>query len=180
MEEHDDLSLVRRSLSGDHKAFEEIIDRYQKPLYNVALRMVGDLDDAADLTQTVFIKAFEKLNSYKERYKFFSWLYRIAVNTAINFLEQQKRMELLGDRDVAEEPEVDEILATSDRNQMLGNALLQLRPDYRIIILLKHFHELSYEEIGFVLEIPEKTVKSRLFAARGMLREILARTGLME
>jgi RNA polymerase sigma-70 factor (ECF subfamily) len=180
MQELDDQDLVRRSLKGDQKAFESLLDRYEKPIYNLALRMVNDVDDAADLTQTVFIKAYEKLGTYNERFKFFSWLYKIAVNTALNFLEQQKRHDLLGDKDVSEGHIVEEQFEASERVQKLEDAILQLEPEYRIVIVLKHFHDLSYDEIGRILDIPEKTVKSRLFTARGLLRKILLGFGLTD
>lgn len=179
MQEPHDKDLVKRCLKGDQKAFEILLDRYQKPIYNVALRMVNDVDDAADLTQTVFIKAYENLRSYNDRYKFFSWLYRIAVNTSLNFLEQKKRRDLLGDRDIPQEPGVEAELEASERVQKLEDAILELRPEYRIVIVLRHFHDLSYEEMSQILDIPEKKVKSRLFSARQMLREILLKAGLM-
>lgn len=157
-----------------------LLDRYQKPIYNVALQMVNNIDDAADLTQTVFIKAYEKLNSYNDRYKFYSWLYRIAVNTSLNFVEKNKRQELLGDRDVLQGSLVEDELESLERVEKLQEAILELRPEYRIVIVLRHFHDLSYDEMGTILDIPEKTVKSRLFAARQMLKDLLLKSGLME
>ena len=180
MIEHDDRTLVRWTLKGDRKAFEELVDRYQRPVFNVALRMVSNTDDAADLSQTVFVKAYEKLRSYNERYKFYSWLYKIAINASINFLEQQKKRDLLGDKELEANSLVDEEFEARERVEKLEDAILLLRPDYRIVIILKHFQDLSYEEIGIILEIPEKTVKSRLFTARGMLRKILEDSGLVD
>lgn len=180
MESPDDKNLVSRCLKGDQKAFECLLDRYQKPIYNVALRMAGDPDDAADLTQTVFVKAYEKLGTYNERYKFFSWLYKIAVNTSINFLEQKKRHDVLTDRELSQEPLVEEQVEASDRVEKLENAILELRTEYRIVIVLRHFHDLSYDEIGKILDLPERTVKSRLFTARQMLKDILLRAGVSD
>jgi len=180
MQEPDDKVLVRRCREGDIKAFEVLLDRYQKPIYNVALRMVNNTDDAADLTQSVFVKAYEKLSSYNEHYKFFSWLYKIAVNTSLNFLEQKKRGDLLGDHDVPEETRVDEEFEAAERVEKLEDAILNLQLEYRVVIVLRHFHDLSYEEIGTILEIPDKTVKSRLFTARQMLKDLLTKSGLME
>ena len=180
MQEPDDKDLVRRCLKGDQKAFETLLDRYQKPIYNVALRMVSSNDDAADLTQTVFIKAYENLRSYDERFKFFSWLYKIAVNSSLNFLEQKKRNDLLGDQDVSQGPVLEEQIEASERIEKLDDAILQLKPEYRIVIVLRHFHDLSYDEMGEILDIPEKTVKSRLFTARQMLKDLLLKSGLLE
>jgi RNA polymerase sigma-70 factor (ECF subfamily) len=180
MEEQDDKDLVRRCLKGDQKAFESLLDRYQKPIYNVALRMLGDDDDAADLTQTVFVKAYEKLGSYNEHYKFFSWLYKSAVNASLNFLEQKKRFDVLTDRELSREPRVEDQVEASDRVEKLENAILELKTEYRIVIVLRHFHDLSYDEMGTILDLPAKTVKSRLFTARQMLKEILLRAGVSD
>jgi len=180
MTSSDDNDLVKRCLSGDQKAFESLLDRYQKPIFNVALRMVGDADDAADLTQTVFVRAYEKLGTYNDHYKFFSWLYKIAVNASINFLEQRKRYDVLTDREVSQEPLVEDQVDASDRVEKLETAILELSTEYRIVIVLRHFHDLSYDEMGRILDLPEKTVKSRLFTARQLLKEILLKAGLSD
>ena len=180
MQEPDDKDLVRRCLSGDLKAFETILERYQKPVFNVALRLLSNTDDAADVAQATFVKAYEKLNSYDSRYKFFSWLYRIAVNTSLNFLEQKKRSDLLGDEDVSEGNRLEEELNAAERVEKLEDAILNLSVEYRVVIVLRHFHDLSYEEMGMILDLPEKTVKSRLFTARQILKDLLTKSGLME
>jgi RNA polymerase sigma-70 factor, ECF subfamily len=180
MLEADDKELVGRCLNGDLKAFEVLLERYQKPVFNIALRILSDTMDAADVTQSTFLKAYEKLSSYSDRYKFFSWLYRIAVNTSLNFLEQKKRSDLLGDGDVAESDTMEERLHASERVEKLDDAILNLPVDYRVVIVLRHFHDLSYEEIGAILDIPDKTVKSRLFTGRQLLKDMLMEAGLME
>jgi len=180
MQEPDDKDLVRRCLTGDIKAFETILARYQKPVFNIALRVLSNTADAADVTQSTFIKAYEKLNSYDSRYKFFSWLYRIAINTSLNFLEQKKRSDLLGDEDVSDGNRLEEELHAAERVEKLEDAILSLPVEYRVVIVLRHFHDLSYEEMGTIIDLPEKTVKSRLFTARQMLKETLTKAGLME
>ena len=180
MLEPDDKDLVKRCLAGDLNAFETILERYQKPVFNVALRVLSNTDDAADVTQATFVKAYEKLNSYDSRYKFFSWLYRIAVNTSLNFLEQKKRSDLLGDEDVSEGNRLEEELNAAERVEKLEDAILNLSVEYRVVIVLRHFHDLSYEEMGMILDLPEKTVKSRLFTARQILKDLLTKSGLME
>jgi RNA polymerase sigma-70 factor (ECF subfamily) len=180
MQEPDDKDLVKRCLSRDLKAFETLLERYQKTVFNVALRVLSNTDDAADVTQATFVKAYEKLNSYDSRYKFFSWLYRIAVNTSLNFLEQKKRSDLLGDEEVSEGNRLEEELHAAERVEKLEDAILNLPVEYRVVIVLRHFHDLSYEEMGMILDLPEKTVKSRLFTARQMLKDLLTKSGLME
>ena len=178
MKEQDDKELVRRCLQGEKKAFETILDRYEKTIYNLVLRMVNDGEDASDLTQSVFVKAYEKLNTYNARFKFFSWLYKIAVNTSLNFIGHRKNQERLSDDLVSEDTGLEKEFEESERCQKLEDAILALRPDYRIVIVLRHFQDLSYDEMSKVLEIPMKTVKSRLFTARQMLKVILTKSGL--
>lgn len=180
MKEMDDKNLVRECLNRNLGAYEEIVDRYQKPIYNVVLRMVNNPDDASEVTQNVFVKAYEKLSTYNEHFKFFSWLYKIAVNASLTFLEQKKRIDLLADQDVPQDSSLEQDVEASERVEILEEAILQLRPEYRIVIVLRHFHDLSYDEIGQILDIPEKTVKSRLYTARQVLKDLLLKAGLVD
>lgn len=175
MKETGDSALVKRCLDGDRNAFSGLVDRYQKPIYNIMLRMVHDRDDAADLTQTTFFRAYQRLQTFDQRLKFFSWIYRIGVNVALNFLEQRKRTEPLNEHHAATLREEDEP-QEDERLQLIERALTKLRPEDRAIILLRHFEGLSYDDIGAVFDIPMKTVKSRLFSARQNLRNLLLRT----
>jgi RNA polymerase sigma-70 factor (ECF subfamily) len=180
MKEADDKSLVQDCLKGNLQAFELLVERYQKPVFNIALRMLNNADDAADVAQTVFLKAYENLTSYNEQFRFFSWLYKIAVNTSLTVLEQKKRIDLLGDTEVAQDSSVGEAIEASERVEKLEDAILDLRPEYRVVIILRHFHDMSYEEMSQILDIPEKTVKSRLYTARQMLKDSLMKSGLMD
>jgi RNA polymerase sigma-70 factor (ECF subfamily) len=171
----DDQTLVRQFLGGERKAFEPLVERYQKAVYNVALRMSNDPDDAADIAQNVFIKVSEKLGTYDARHKFFSWIYRIAVNESINFVEAARRGEALPEELANGNDNPEEIVHAGMLSESIEEGLLQLGGDSRIVIILRHFEELSYEEIGFILDVPVKTVKSRLFTARQSLKKILSK-----
>jgi RNA polymerase sigma-70 factor (ECF subfamily) len=178
MTERTDEEIVRQCRSGDRKAFDALVDRHQRLVYNVALRMVRDSDDAADIAQSVFVKVYEKLDGFDERFKFFSWLYKIAVNESLSFLNHRKKFDGLDGIDVAEEEREgtdDEIMA---REGQIQDGLMLLKIDHRAVIVLKHMQGLSYEEIGQILDLPEKTVKSRLFTARQILKDILKKKGL--
>jgi len=161
-----DRALVRRYLGGERDAAGGLVDRYQKRLFNVALRMLGNAQDAEDVTQTVFLNAFVKLRTYDPRYRFFSWIYRMTVNESLNVLKRRKRIVTLEDIPV---PGAGPDRATEVEDRV-GKALMQLKPDDRAVVVLRHFVAFSYEEIADVLEIPVKTVKSRLFTARERLR----------
>lgn len=167
-----DRALIKRYLEGEGDAAGGLVDRYQKPLFNVALRMLDNAQDAEDVTQTVFFNAFLKLRTYDPRYKFFSWVYRMAVNESLNLLKSRKQTMTLDDEPAIPAPE-DTADEATELQRQVGNALMSLKPDDRAVMILRHFVFFSYEEIADVLEIPVKTVKSRLFTARERLRLIL-------
>lgn len=173
----DDAKLAARAAEGDGRAFETIVERYEKPVYNAAYRIARDPDDAADITQTVFIKAYRNLGSYDPSRKFFSWLYRIAVNESINYIKKMHRS-IAVDEELgvsSESPSRD--LEQVEAGDQIQRALMELKLDHRIVVVLKYFLELSYSEISDIAGIPEKTVKSRLFTARQQLRDVLVKQG---
>jgi len=168
-----DRLLVKRFLEGQPDAASGLVDRYQKRLYNVALRMLDNVQDAEDVTQTAFCNAFLKLRSYNPKHRFFSWIYRITVNEALNTLRRRKRIvPLEGDLEMIPAPGIKADRAAEDEDS-IGRALMGLKPDDRAVVVLRHFVSFSYEEIADVLGIPVKTVKSRLFTARERLRLML-------
>ena len=178
MNDTDDASLVKRCLQGDVSAFEVLVDKYQKPIFNAALRICNDFDSAEDISQAAFVKAFEKLESYNPAYKFFSWVYRIVINEAINFHHRAKNTQELDERMISKENSPDQVLERREISEKIRQALIQLEPDYRILIELRHFQNCSYNEIGYILKLPEKKVKSRLYMARQILGKILINKGI--
>lgn len=164
-----DRALVKRCLEGERDAIGALVDRYQKRLFNVALRMLGNEQDAEDVTQTVFLNAYLRLRTYDPRYRFFSWIYRMTVNESLNALKRRKPTVTLEDIHVSQGPGAAPDHAAEAEDQV-GKALMSLKPDDRAVVVLSHFVSFSYQEIADVLEIPVKTVKSRLFTARERLR----------
>ena len=167
-----DRALVRRCLENHPDAAGDLVDRYQQRLFNVALRMLGNVQDAEDVTQTVFLNAFDSLGTYDPKYKFFSWIYRMTVNESLNTLKRRKPTVALED-----DLEILAPGAAADRAEAedrVGRALMSLKLEDRAVVVLKHFVSFSYQEIADVLEIPVQTVKSRLFTARERLRFALA------
>lgn len=177
MNKPDDTKLIERCIKGDRQAFEDLLIQYEKPVFNAALRMLNSRDDASDVTQTVFLKVYENLDSYDPSRRFFSWIYRITLNESINWLDKQNRMEPLkherADSGKSPEQEVD----SAQVAESVQAALMTIGTDYRTVIVLKHFLGCSYVEISDVLEIPEKKVKSRLYTARQLLKEALIEAG---
>lgn len=169
---------MERFRRGDREAFAELVVRYQGPVYNAAFWVVRRAEDASDVCQTAFLKAAERIDDYDPRFRFFSWLYRIALNEALNLVRDHGRVEELDER--AEWPDQgagpEEQLQAAQRSRRLQEALMKLSTRDRVVVSLRHFSELSYAEIAEVLDIDEKTVKSRLFEARQRLRTLLEDT----
>lgn len=173
----DDRALVERFRQGDRAAFTALVVRYQRPLYQAAFWVLHRAEDAADVVQTVFLKAAERIDDYDPRYKFFSWIYRIAVNEALNVQRRRAHEDELEDGDALPDEQAAgpaERVGEGERAARLRGALMQLSADHRLVIVMRHFQELSYSEIAAALAVEEKTVKSRLFEARGRLRGLLA------
>jgi len=177
MSDREDQVLIAQTLAGDRNAFGGLVDKYQKAVFNLALRMVQDRDDAEDVAQLAFVKAFSRLSSYNESFRFFSWLYKIAVNEAITVARRRSRTVELDDQTCIQfrNPETEYMQNETSAN--LQRALMELSLDYRTVLILRHFHGLSYEAIGGILGIPEKTVKSRLFTGRRLLKDSLLQLG---
>ena len=171
-----DRALVRRYLEGQADAAGGLVDRYQRRLFNVALRMLDNVQDAEDVTQTVFLNAFRELRRYDPAYRFFSWVYRMTVNESLNLLKRRKRIVPLEDELGIPAPGAGPD-RTAEAEDRVGQALMRLKPDDRAVVVLRHFVSFSYEEIAAVLEVPVRTVKSRLFTARERLRLTLLEQG---
>ena len=172
MVDTDDAAVVARCLAGEHNAYEAIVSRYQKGLFNVALRMLGNYEDARDATQTAFIKAYEHLDSFNPEQRFFNWLYRILKNECLNSRRGRRAAEPVSP-DLPASNGADPV-ETRERHQAVQSALLTLSVEYREVVVLRHFTDLSYDEIAATLGIPAKTVKSRLYTARQQLGGLLA------
>jgi RNA polymerase sigma-70 factor, ECF subfamily len=172
-----DAEIVQQCLAGQTRAFAVLVDRYKAPLYNVAFRMLKDADDAEDAAQCVFIRAYEKLESYRPEFKFFSWIYRMAVNESLNRIRAKRHHVPLEESPVPD-PDPSTQLQSAELEERVGRALMGLKPEDRALILLRHFENLPYRDLGYIFEIPVKTVKSRLFTARMRLREICRGRGI--
>jgi len=181
--ESDDRSLVQAFQNGDERAFEEIVRRYQRQVANVIYTTLGNPQDVPDLAQEVFLKTYRSLGRITVEHSLFSWIYRIAVNVAIDELRRRKirRMtsfDFSGDAE-GKEPKFrdpvtpDDQLASSERREQVWKALRKLSETSRTVLLLREYEELSYREIGDILHISEQAVKSRIFRAREELKELL-------
>lgn len=174
--EEEDRALAERVRQGDREAFTALVVRYQRPVYNAALWVVRRAEDASDVSQTVFLKVAERIDDYDPRFKFFSWIYRIAVNEALNLLRRRDREQALDDDyDAGDDGAADPArqLDASERSRLVRRALMAMGTNDRVVLMLRHFSDCSYEEMARVLDLDEKTVKSRLYEARQRLRGLL-------
>ena len=169
----EDNVLVERCRNGDPAAFEPIVERYQRLLFTVALRMLGDRDEANDAAQNAFVKAYQKLDTFDSSRRFFSWIYRILLNECLNFRRDRHQHEPLTP-ELASVGGPVELLETAERRRRVQAAVRALPVEQREVIVLRHFAELSYEAIAEILRVPAKTVKSRLHTARQRLSQMLA------
>ena len=189
MTREQEAQIVRRVLQGDVNAFERLVTEYEKAVYAIAQRMTGNAEDAADMTQETFIKAYNSLQSFRGDSKFSVWLYRIASNVCLDFLRSRSRKPTVslsveddegeeGQLDIADESQSPELLMERGLTRdAVRRGLDTLPPDYRQILLLREIQGLSYDEIAAALEIEVGTVKSRIFRARKRLCAFLVEDG---
>ena len=181
MTREQEAAIVRKVLGGDANAFETLVLEYEKNVYNIALRMTGNSEDAADMTQEAFIKAYNSLQSFRGDRKFSVWLYRIVSNVCLDFLRSKNRRPTVSlsvedddgedaQLDVADESQSPELLLDRKLTRdSVRRGLDSLPPDYRQILLLREIQGLSYDEIAQALSLEVGTVKSRIFRARKRL-----------
>ena len=181
----DEKALIGQILAGDKDAFAQLVQTYQKPVYNLCLRMVSNPSDAEDLAQEAFVKAWRGLRFYKHEAAFSTWLYRLTSNVCIDFLRKQKRQNTISltDEDEQEleipdaEPMPEELLLHREKQQAVSEAMAQLEEEYRLALTLRVVDDLTYEQIAEVLGIKVGTVKSRIARAREQLRKNLLENG---
>jgi RNA polymerase sigma-70 factor (ECF subfamily) len=171
----EDQTAIEQCRAGDPSAFEPIVRRYERLLYTVALRMLGDREDASDAAQNAFVKAYERLGTFDASRRFFSWIYRILVNECIDLRRDRRVYVDVSDQLPASGTPAD-IFEHRETRQRVQRAIVALAPRYREVVVLRHFTELSYEEIADALGVSTTVVKSRLFTARQRLGRLLLNT----
>lgn len=180
MECPDDV-LITKTLNGDINCFNLLIKRYQRSVYNIAYRTLGNAEDAQDVTQEAFIKAFKSLNTFRKGAVFAAWIYRITSNLCIDHFRSRKPTVSLDSavnperssmQDHASNPET-QVLRESNA-EFIRDAIMDLPENYRDVIILRHFQGMSVEEISKLLDMPQGTVKTHLYRGRERLRQLLA------
>ncbi len=186
MAEHldqEDSILVQRCLKGDQQAFAQLLRKYQQGVYNLCFRLISDPEIAQDLAQESFVKVFNALNQYDADFKFSSWLYRIAKNHCYDYLRKKKPAQISldddGDSDnrplqVADQSlRIDQTMERQQRDRVIQQTIAALPLESRAVIVLRHLHDKSYEEMAEILNEPVGTIKARVHRARKKLGELL-------
>ncbi len=184
MESGADADLLRRCLAGDEKAYRELVGRYQRQVFSLARRMTGSVEDAEDLTQETFVRMFKALDRYDPTRPFAAWLMTIATRLSIDHLRRRRVRPIsvtqreAGTRDEEYTLEIedaglrpDEIAVQAEEEGRVQDLIDSLPAHYRAVVLLRHQHDLSYEEIAAALHLPLGTVKARIHRARALLRD---------
>lgn len=177
----DEKTLVRRGQAGDNDAFARLVERNQAGVYNLALRMTRDPEEAVDMTQETFLRAWRSLPGFRAEAKFSTWLYRIAYNVCLS--RRIVQPSTFADPDAAnavpvpagEEPPA--LILRQERREWVMAAMNRLTPAYRLVLDLYYWRDCTYEEIAAILDLPMGTVKTHLFRAKAALRALLAAEG---
>jgi RNA polymerase sigma factor (sigma-70 family) len=182
----EDQELVLRVQKGDAVAFDQLIEKYKLRVYGVIYNMVSNHEDASDLSQETFVRAFKSIHSFKSKANFYTWLYRIGVNTTLNFLKRRKEPHLSlneWDSDIDQDPALKELtspdtgsnaLDREELQQKLNEALQKLSEEHRAVVVLHDIEGLRHQEIAKILGCTEATARSRLFYAHQQLQSLLA------
>lgn len=184
--EYSEKQLIDMSKSGNIDAFELLIENYQKKVFNIAYRVIGNYDDANDLAQEVLIRIFKSIGGFREQSSFSTWVYRITTNVCLDELRRRKNKKVISlDEDiqfedsdikrqvVSGDPTPEEIAEEKETKDIIHRAINKLSDEHKVVIVLRDLQGFSYEEIARVTKCPEGTVKSRINRARQALKEIL-------
>ncbi len=185
MKKRIDGDLVKRAKSGDQKAYDQLVLLYKNAVFGIIFKMVNNKQEAEDLTQEAFIKAYHSINSFNEEYAFSTWLFKIATNNCIDFFRKRKLKTYSMDRTIKykedevqqeyadPQPDAERVIIASEKSKKISDAINLLPEKYRVAIILRHQEEKSYDEIAEELNLPLGTVKARIFRAREMLKKSL-------
>lgn len=186
----EDYKWVQAAIKGDQKSYANLMERYRDSIFFMVLKMVHNRDDADDLTIEAFGKAFHNLENYTPDFAFSTWLFKIAMNNSIDFIRKKKLNTLSIDVPIqhdddstpttydikGDHPDPEEKFIKKERTRLMKDVVDKLKPKYRMLIELRYFKELSYEEISDELNLPLGTIKAQLFRAKELLYNILAKT----
>jgi len=180
-----DLALINAAIGGDQLAFRELMKKYRDSIFNLIFRIIRDRTQVEDLTQETFVKAFASLRNFNREYAFSTWLYKIATNSSIDYIRKKKLHTMSINKPISHEDsdysielpdstyEPDKVIIRDQKSVIIAEAISQLPPKYRKVIVMRHTEERDYAEIAKMLKIPIGTVKAHIFRARELLYKYL-------
>jgi RNA polymerase sigma-70 factor, ECF subfamily len=183
-----DEELVARSMGGDLDSFNQLVMRWERPIYALAYRVIGREEDARDVAQETFLRAFRALKGFKGQAKFSSWLYRITLNLCRDWMRRERRtpvsqppegvdiIEMAGEGTPSES--IEDLVSRHELGRVVGKAMALLPEEQRTAIILKEYHGLTFQEIADLLDCPLSTVKTRLYQGLSVLRKHLREAGV--
>lgn len=182
----DEKHLLESAQKGELQAFEKLVERYQKKVYNIALRMTGNAEDAYEVSQEAFIRIYSSIRQFRKDSSFSTWLYRITINVCLDELRKQKKNKLvyldenieMDDGEIKKQladkgPAPDEMAEQDEMKRAIRAAINELSEEHRIVVIMRDIQGFSYDDISKILKCPKGTVKSRINRARKILRDIL-------
>jgi RNA polymerase sigma-70 factor (ECF subfamily) len=181
-----DEDLVARATTGDLESFNQLVSRWERPIYALAYRTLGREEEARDVVQEAFLRAFRGLKGFKGEAKFSSWLYRITLNLCRDWIRRERRAPIvqvpegvdpvdMADAQASPEPSVEDLVADREMSAAVARAMAELPEEQRTAIMLKEYHGLTFQEIADQLDCPLSTVKTRLYQGLSVLRRRLER-----
>jgi RNA polymerase sigma-70 factor (ECF subfamily) len=182
-----DEELVALSMSGDTESFNQLILRWERPIYALAYRTLGREEEARDVVQETFLRAFRGLKNFRGQAKFSSWIYRIALNLCRDWMRRERRapiaptpegvdlVELAAEQEPAES--IEDLVARHDMSRVVARAMARLPDEQRMAIILKEYHGMTFQEIADLQSVPLSTVKTRLYQGLSVLRRVLQQEG---
>ncbi len=183
---NEEQTWLEQARQGDKIAFGKLIEAYQRPVYNLAYRMLNNSGEAEEAAQEAFIRAYTRLHTYKPNHKFSTWMLSITSNYCIDLIRKRRALLLSIDEPLPPHPALmsdkqkgpEAQIMLSEQQEMVQSLLQELQPDYRQAVVLRYWHELSYEEIADMMDTTVSAIKSRLFRARRQLAEIGVANGV--
>lgn len=185
--------IVKQLKSGNYTNYDKIVDLYKNRVFGMAYKFTGDYDESQDLAQEVFLKIYRQIKNFREESKLSTWIYRISVNTCLDWKKKKERMKSINFSNMVNEENKDQIIDIKDESLSPDKIVLQdedqkqvhkliyeLSDKYKTVLIMYHFNEMSYQDIARALDIPERTVETRLYRARRMLKDKMSKEIIKE
>lgn len=176
--------IIKQLKNGDFSNYDKIVDSYKNRVFAMAYKFTNDYDEAQDLAQEVFLKIYRQIKNFREESKLSTWIYRISVNTCLDWKKKKERIKSINfssmvneenkdqNIDIRDESMLpDEIILNDENQKQVHDFIYELSDKYKSVLIMYHFNEMSYKDISIALNIPERTVETRLYRARRMLKD---------